>query len=209
MIHTRLADNPCDTGDGSIPKLTCVNFDPAKPGTPTTPAPGPAPTTAGAAPAPPPPPTYTTEEAAAQAWTTQTFTKPSVSIQPVGNTTLAGLPTYFQAAFGAAGLAPGESVTVTVLGHTLTLRPTNVTYTYHFGDGATQGPTSDTGGPYPTGAITHTYPEKRSVTTRIDVTLSGQYQENGGAWQTIPGSTTVTGESQQLTVAILQSRLHS
>lgn len=136
------------------------------------------------------------------------FTKADVEIQPVGNTTLTGLPTYFRAGFGADGLAPGESVTTTVLGHTVTIRPASATYTYHFGDGSTLGPTTDAGGVYPSGKITHTYDKKGVVTTRIDVTLTGEYQIGGGAWETIPGSTTVTGTPQQLNVAVLQSRLH-
>lgn len=153
-------------------------------------------------------PTYTPEEAAARAWTTQIFTKPGVDIQPVGNTTLTGLPTYFRAAFGAEGLAPGESVTTTVLGHTVTIRPASALYTYHYGDGTSHGPTPDAGGVYPSGAVTHTYARKGVVNTRIDVTLTGEFRIGGGAWQPIPGSTTVAGTPEQLTVAILQSRLH-
>lgn len=152
-------------------------------------------------------PAATPAHAAQVAWTTQPLAKPVVTIEPTGNTTLAGLPTYFSAGFGAAGLAPGESVTSTVLGHTVTIRPTGAMYTYVFGDGSTYGPTSDTGGPYPTGGVRHTYTKKGDVVTRVDVTLVGQYQADGGAWQTIPGSTTVTGTPQPLTVAILQSRL--
>ena len=118
------------------------------------------------------------------------------------------MPTYFHATYGPDGLAPGETTTVTLLGHTITLRPTDVTYTYHYGDTATYGPTTDAGGPYPTGNVTHTYPTKGTVTTRIDTTLSGQYQENNGPWRTIPGATTITGQPQRLTIATLQSRLH-
>ena len=203
-VHARPADTPCATGEGQTPKLSCVNYTPAPPApTMTTPASGTA-----TAPAAPAAPTYTAEQAATQAWTTQTFTKATVAIQPAGNTTLTGLPTYFQATYGPDGLAPGETTTVTLLGHTITLRPTDVTYTYHYGDTATYGPTTDAGGPYPTGNVTHTYPTKGTVTTRIDTTLSGQYQENNGPWHTIPGATTITGQPQQLTIATLQSRLH-
>ena len=203
-VHARPADTPCATGEGQTPKLSCVNYTTAPPApTTTTPASGTA-----TAPAAPAAPTYTAEQAATQAWTTQTFTKATVAIQPTGNTTLAGLPTYFHATYGPDGLAPGETTTVTLLGHTITLRPTDVTYTYHYGDTATYGPTTDAGGPYPTGTVTHTYPTKGTVTTRIDTTLSGQYQENNGPWRTIPGATTITGQPQRLTIATLQSRLH-
>lgn len=202
--RARPADTPCATGEGQTPKLSCVNYTTAPPApTTTTPASGTA-----TAPAAPAAPTYTAEQAATQAWTTQTFTKATVAIQPTGNTTLTGLPTYFHATYGPDGLAPGETTTVTVLGHTITLRPTDVTYTYHYGDTATHGPTTDAGGPYPTGTVTHTYPTKGTVTTRIDTTLSGQYQENNGPWRTIPGATTITGQPQRLTIATLQSRLH-
>lgn len=204
-----IAETPCATADG-VSKYSCVN--PGQVGLesnvdfggPAAPAGAPQGATVVEAPVP----TYTPEEAAAQAWTTQLFTKPGVKIQPVGNTTLTGLPTYFRAAFGAEGLAPGESVTTTVLGHTVTIRPASALYTYHYGDGTSHGPTTDAGGTYPSGKITHTYGRKAVVTTRIDVTLTGEFRIGGGAWQPIPGSTTVRGTPEQLTVAVLQSRLH-
>lgn len=207
-----IAETPCATADG-VSKYSCVNpglngietgVDFASPTVPAVPAAAPQGETVTQVAVP----TYTPEEAAAQAWTTQIFTKPGVDIQPVGNTTLTGLPTYFRAAFGAEGLAPGESVTTTVLGHTVTIRPASALYTYHYGDGTSHGPTPDAGGVYPSGAVTHTYARKGVVNTRIDVTLTGEFRIGGGVWQPIPGSTTVAGTPEQLTVAILQSRLH-
>lgn len=156
---------------------------------------------------PPPPPPPTTEEVTTHAWTNAPFAKPQVNIQPVGNVTLTGLPTYFQATFGE-GLAPGETVTTELLGHQVEIRPTRVTYTYYFGDGSKAGPTTDVGGPYPTGNIKHTYTKKGSVTTRIDATYYGQFRIDGqGDWTTIPSSATVTGPTQTLQVRIMQSRL--
>lgn len=80
-------------------------------------------------------------------------------------------------------------------------------YTYHYGDGTTFGPTSNAGGPYPAGTITHTYTKTGRVSTRIDMTVSGEYKEGDGAWTPIPGTTTITGNTTQLTVRPLQSRL--
>ena len=205
----RITEVPCITAD-TVAKYSCVRtrmsgveagVDFAAPAVPAAAPQGETVTQVAV-------PTYTPEEAAAQAWTTQIFTKPGVDIQPVGNTTLTGLPTYFRAAFGAEGLAPGESVTTTVLGHTVTIRPASALYTYHYGDGTNHGPTPDAGGIYPSGGVTHTYVRKGVVNTRIDVTLTGEFRIGGGAWQPIPGSTTVAGTPEQLTVAILQSRLH-
>lgn len=197
---------PCPTGDGEIMKTSCNNPAPGGMESGVNFGAAPAQVANAAAPAAP---TYTPEQAAQEAWTTQVFTKPNVSIQPVGNTTLTGLPTYFHATFAPAGLAPGESVTTTVLGHTVTIRPASAMYTYHYGDGTSFGPTKDPGGTYPQGKVTHTYTKKAVVSTRIDVTLTGEYQIGGGAWQAIPGATTVTGTPEQLTVAVLQSRLHN
>lgn len=157
----------------------------------------------------PPPSKATPVQAAAQAWTTQPFAAAHVSMQPVGNETLTGLPTYFQATFPGTGLAPGEQVSATVLGQRVTIRPASAQYTYDFGDGTSQGPTPDAGGPYPNGHITHTYEKSATVTVRIDVTLTGEFQVAGGAWEPIPGSTTVRGVPQQLQVEIMQSRLDS
>lgn len=209
VTKTMITEVPCITAD-TVAKYSCVRtrmsgveagVDFAAPAVPAAAPQGETVTQVAV-------PTYTPEEAAAQAWTTQIFTKPGVDIQPVGNTTLTGLPTYFRAAFGAEGLAPGESVTTTVLGHTVTIRPASALYTYHYGDGTSHGPTPDAGGVYPSGAVTHTYARKGVVNTRIDVTLTGEFRIGGGAWQPIPGSTTVAGTPEQLTVAILQSRLH-
>ena len=194
-------NNPCSVGDGSAPKFSCVN-PVARPA-----ATGPAPVPPAAAPLVAPPPTFTAAQAAARAWSTQPFAAASPAIQPAGNVTLPGLATYFSASFPAAGLAPGEEATVTLLGHTITVRPTNVTYTYHFGDGTTLGPTSDPGGPYPSGNVRHTYRRAGSVSARIDTTFGGQYRDGSGAWQPIPGTTTVPGTPVQLTVRALQSRL--
>lgn len=200
------ARTACMTVELGGERVCVVPQSPAAPTPPPTSAASSAP--APAAPSAPPAPTYTADEAAAQAWSTQPFAHPEVNIQPVGNVTLPGLPTYFEAGFPTAGLEPGEEVTVTLLGHTLTMRPRNVQYTYHFGDGSTLGPTSNAGGPYPTGTIRHAYTKTGSVNVRIDMTLGGEFKEGAGAWQAIPGTTTVAGPTTRLDVRPLQSRLH-
>lgn len=197
-------NDTCATGDGTIPKYSCVN--PVIPSAEATVNLGGTPPPATGAPAPQAP-TISPVEIATQAWTTQKFAKPGASLQPVGNITLPGLATYFEASFPAAGLAPGESVTVTMLGQQVSLRPRSVQYTYHFGDGTSFGPTPNRGGPYPTGTVRHTYQRKGTVTVRIDVTLSGEFSIDGGAWQPIPGTTTVQGTPSTLQVRPLQSRL--
>ena len=192
--------DPCPAADGEIMKSTCVN---PKKRSPATSTPSPSPTTS----TPPPEPSSTPAEAAAQAWSTQPFAQAKPSIQPVGGVTLPGLKTYFQATFGEHGMAPGEEETVTLLGQTVTVRPRAVTYTYYFGDGSSTGPTSNRGGPYPHGTITHTYTKTGKVTVRVDMTLSGEFRQGNGAWQPIAGTTTVRGTDMQLDVRALQSRL--
>lgn len=113
------------------------------------------------------------------------FSKPTVSIQPVGNITLVNLPTYFHATWpDDAGLQPGDiSQPVQLLSWSVEFRVTAHTYDFQYGDGTSSGPVTDAGGVYPDGAIRHTYdrPIPRA-TVSVDATLTGQFRPNGGAW---------------------------
>ena len=142
-----------------------------------------------------------------EAFNTTPWATPTTHIQPEGNTTLVTLDTYFQATWPAAGYQPGEINTITLLGTPIRIRPTARSYTYHFGDGTTLGPTDSPGGPYPDGNITHAYPTAGTYTTRIDITYGGEFSINGGPWLTIPNTATVTGTPQTLTVKTAHARL--
>jgi len=135
------------------------------------------------------------------------FTKPTVHIQPEGNLTLVTLATYFEVTWPAAGFKPGEIDTTTLLGYQVRIRPTVQGYTYLFGDGTSLGPTTSSGGIYPDGDITHTYPTPGLYPTRIDITYSGEFSVNAGAWIPIPDTVTIAGAIQPLTVKTAHARL--
>ena len=116
------------------------------------------------------------------------FSKPSVGIEPEGNKTLVNLPTYFRAEWpGDAGLQPGEvSEPVQLLTWSVEFKIAARSYDFHYGDGASSGPTSDPGGVYPDGAIRHTYTRPTAAArVSVDAQLTAQYRANGGPWQDI------------------------
>lgn len=141
------------------------------------------------------------------AWRKTPFAKPHASIQPVGNRTLVTIPTYFAIAWPDRGYQPGEVHTVTLLGHTVRIKPTFKSNTFYFGDGATSGPTRSAGGPYPTGDITHAYEDAGTYRTHISTTYGGTFSVDNGAWTTIPGTLTISGPTQQLHVLTAENRL--
>jgi hypothetical protein len=113
------------------------------------------------------------------------FSKPTVSVQPVGNVTLVNLATFYQAVWpDDAGLQPGEvSAPVRLLSWSVEFRIAAQSYDFQFGDGSHSGEVTDAGGVYPDGAIRHTYRHaERAVHVRVDARLTAQYRANGGAW---------------------------
>lgn len=135
------------------------------------------------------------------------FAVPEITTEPKGDVTLVTLPTYYQVVWPDVGFAPEQVDTTNLLGFTVEIRPRLDSLTYHFGDGATAGPTKDLGGPYPNGAITHAYERKGTFDARVDITYGGQFRVNGGQWSDIPGSTTITGSSTPVTVMESRARL--
>jgi hypothetical protein len=138
------------------------------------------------------------------------FAKASLHVQPEGNVTLVGLPTYFQIRWPRAGFEPGEVDRVDpgrMAGFGVEIRPAAQSITYVFGDGSTSGPTSSLGGPYPSGDVIKTYPHAGEVVARADVSYTGQYRVNAGAWVDIPGEVTVRGTAQMLQVKTAHARL--
>lgn len=115
------------------------------------------------------------------------FGRPRVNIQPEGDVTLVNLPTYYEAQWPEAGLAPGEvSQRVQLLSWSVEFKIAPGTYNFDFGDGTRSGPTKDVGGPYPNGHIRHTYKEATAgANVKVDAQLTGWYRVNGGAWEDI------------------------
>ncbi|WP_157692871.1 hypothetical protein [Pedococcus dokdonensis] len=138
------------------------------------------------------------------------FAKPSVQIQPKGNVTLVTLPTYFETRWPQAGFEPEEVDQVDparMAGFRVEIRPKLASITYVYGDGSTSGATTSLGGPYPTGDVTKTYRQPGDFAVRADVTYSGQFRVGGGAWVDIPGTVTIRGSAQTLSVRTAHARL--
>ncbi|KNX38865.1 hypothetical protein VV01_19775 [Luteipulveratus halotolerans] len=141
-----------------------------------------------------------------EAWTHTPFSKPSLSMQPVGNRTLVTLPTYFQASWPTLGNQPDEVRTVTLVGQRVQIRPTFKQITYTFGDG-TSTTTTSMGGVYPNGDVTHAYTNPGTMTVSANARYGGQFRLGGGAWVDIPGTTDIAGPTQQLQVLTAKNRL--
>ncbi|WP_084349225.1 hypothetical protein [Janibacter limosus] len=181
------------------PQLTCL------PGTPAPPD-----VNDPAIPRTPPPPPVPTIAQIRSAFLELPFAKPSVSMQPVGNKTLVGLPTYYQADWpDTDDLQPGDvSTPEKLLSWTIQFKITAKDYRYTYGDGSTSGWTSDTGGIYPDGGIRHTYTTTGTRSVKVDARLVGQYRVNGGAWQDLGATADLQDEPvTQLQVAGTRTRL--
>lgn len=138
-------------------------------------------------PAPPPIPSMAQIR---QAFADLPFAKPSVNVQPVGGTTLVNLPTFYEIRWDGTGLRPGEiSNPVQLLSWSVEFEVGVHEYDVDFGDGHRSGPTTDTGGPYPSGSIQHTYTRPQAVAeVTAQTRLTGRFRVNGGAWTAL-GST--------------------
>ncbi|MDO5741226.1 MAG: hypothetical protein Q4P07_13870 [Ornithinimicrobium sp.] len=136
------------------------------------------------------------------------FALPEAVIQPPGGKTLVNLPVYFELAWPAAGFEPQEVDTTTIVGHQVRIRPTLVGITYLTGDGATIGPTTSMGGPYPDGDINHEYTTRAQVNPSISVEYGGEVSVNGGGWRAIPSSATIEGPPVPLEILTSKNRLY-
>ncbi|MGL5829595.1 MAG: hypothetical protein ACRC0L_08515 [Angustibacter sp.] len=120
--------------------------------------------------------------------------RPTLATDPHGGETLVNLPTYFAVHYPTRGLQPGETTTLSILGHTIHIKPLALHHTYRFGDGTTTGPTPDPGGMWPHGNITHTYTRLNPQPATITTTYTAHYRTPGNQWQptnlTIPITST-------------------
>jgi len=113
--------------------------------------------------------------------------------------TLVNLDTYFWCADGSgascADLGEPERV-ITLLGRQVHIRPHVSSYTWRFGDGA-----SETVGP---GRVMHVYRSRLTAVVTVTLTWSAEYSVGGGAFQPIGGTTTTT--SAPLVLPVRQAR---
>ena len=142
-----------------------------------------------------------------QAFHDTAFAVPQVVTQPKGDVTLVSLPTYYQVVWPQDGFEPGEVDQVDLLGYQVQIRPRLDAVVYHFGDGTSLGPTTDLGGPYPTGGVVHAYTSKGTFPARADATYGGQFRVNDGEWTDIPGTAAITGAETMVTVKESRARL--
>ncbi len=96
-----------------------------------------------------------------------------------------------------------------MLGFRVEIRPRLDHFTYVFGDGQDFGPTSNEGGIYPSGGITHPYLQAGDYPARVDTTFGAEFRINGGAWAPIPDTVTVPGPPTTVTVRTARAQLVS
>lgn len=135
------------------------------------------------------------------------WSKPQISSQPAGNTTLVSLKTFFKVDWAARGFEPGEVDSSVLRGIPVQIRPKLVGFTYVFGDGSTTGPTTSSGGVYPDGDVTHVYRDKGRFPVRVDTTFGADFSLDGRTWDEIPSTVTVPGPSTTVTVREAKSVL--
>lgn len=128
------------------------------------------------------------------------WSKPQISSQPKGNTTLVNLLTFYKVNWTAAGFEPGEVDRSVLRGIPVQIRPKLVGFTYVFGDGSQLGPTTSTGGEYPDGDVTHTYRAKGAYPVHVDTTFGADFSLDGTTWEEIPSTVTVPGPATTVTV---------
>lgn len=91
--------------------------------------------------------------------------------------------------------------TLTLLGQRVQVEAQPTRFTWHHGDGTTAATTTP-GAPYPSKAVTHEYTDAhRTVQARVDVTYTARFRVNGGAWQDIGETVTITGPATALRIS--------
>jgi hypothetical protein len=135
------------------------------------------------------------------------WSKPQISSQPTGNTTLVNLRTFYKVNWTGKGFQPGEVDRSVLRGIPVQIRPKLVGFTYVFGDGSSIGPTTSTGGDYPDGDITHVYRSKGTFPVHVDTTFGAEFSLDGSTWDEIPSTVTVAGPSTTVTVRQAKSVL--
>lgn len=99
------------------------------------------------------------------------------------------------------------SATVTLLGQRVDIVAEATEYTWHHGDG-TVATTADPGAPYPAKDITYRYTDANTtVQARVDVTYTARFRVNGGAWQSIDETLTITGPETALQITEARAAL--
>lgn len=132
--------------------------------------------------------------AAMKAFKTYAWPASTLAIQPPGGQTLVNFETIFY--------TTNSEPTVrqfTLLGSSITVRATPVTYVWHFGDGE-EAETTSAGHSYPHQDIVHKYADLDPVTPSVDTVYGGDYKIGEGEWTPIDATLTVRGAPQSLEI---------
>ena len=138
------------------------------------------------------------------------WAKATIGFQPKGYKTLVNLPNFYAANWSVAGFGPGEVDTVdpaTMFGHQVRIRPKLLSFTYHFGDGESVGPTTSTGGVYPNGDVRHTYRKAGTYSSNVTVVWGADFSVDGSPWLEIPDTVSVDEPAQPIAVFTATNRL--
>ncbi len=138
------------------------------------------------------------------------WAKATIGFQPKGYKTLVNLPNFYAANWSAAGFGPGEVDTVdpaTMFGHQVRIRPKLVSFTYHFGDEESVGPTTSQGGVYPNGDVRHTYRKAGTYFSNVTVVWGADFSVDGSPWLEIPDTVSVDEPAQPIAVYTATNRL--
>jgi hypothetical protein len=102
--------------------------------------------------------------------------------------------------------ADPEQFDLDVLGTPVSIRAIPVAWTWDWGDGSRD--TFETpGAAWPRKDVTHTYDAAAELQVTLTTTYRGEFAVNGGPWQAIDGTTTVTSEPVPMGVEEFESRL--
>ncbi|WP_336560953.1 MULTISPECIES: hypothetical protein [unclassified Nocardioides] len=114
-------------------------------------------------------------------------------VQPPGGETLVNFATNFY-----TEAAPFER-SVTLVGQRVDLRIRPSGFGWSFGDG-TATRTTTPGAAYPALDVTHEYARAGRVGPSVDTTYSADFRVNGGPWEPVVGTVTMTGAPVALQV---------
>ena len=158
-----------------------------------------------------PGPTTPTMDMIENAFHRTPFAQPGVEVQPENNRTMIRLPTYYAMRWSEEGFEPEEIDSLSPanwFGIQVRIKPVFQSVTYDFGDGTSEGPTTDLGGPYPSGTIIKSYQHSGTFNVQVHATLTGQVSLNGSEWIDIPGQADLNGPIVPLEVLTADNRLY-
>ena len=153
-----------------------------------------APAAAGAA------PVLTVAEVIATEFAALPLAGATARVQPAGDT-LVNIETIFWTDAGV------QTFDVVILGQPVRVHATPIAYGWTFGDGASLGPTTSAGAPFPSQDITHTYLRPGTVSASVAVTFTGTFTVAGAPPAAIPGQVTAPGPDVEVRIREAHSQL--